>query len=146
GGAGCQHVPDDTNACGDPESCGDRHACQDGACVAAGRADCNAPRPPGFETSGTACLKTYEIDAGLLDNLDESCDAACFDRFNCQGLPFGFHWRDTAGSGVGPVVGVDVKFIGGVACEPGFSELSLNGVPIYEFQWPLACTCTPNHT
>jgi hypothetical protein len=146
GDAGCVHVPDDTNVCGDPLSCGNAHACSAGTCVPAGPADCNATCPPGFTEYFDVCQKIYDIGASLLDGLNESCDGTGVNRFNCDGTPYGFHWTDVSGDGVGRVQGVDLTFITGLNCAPGFSDATLNGALVDRFDRDLDCTCSPAHT
>jgi len=142
----CIHVPDDSNSCGGPASCIETHVCSGGACVSGGPADCNGPCPPGFQYDGYSCTKTYDIDAGLLDNLSAFCDGTGVNRYACDGAPYGFHWTDVSGNGVGVVESVHIRLVTGRRCAIGPSGLSFNGVPLDALDWPVDCTCTPGHT
>jgi hypothetical protein len=146
GDSGCLHVPNDSNPCGNADDCTDTHVCRSAACVAAGPADCNALCPPGFAVAFGSCQKTYDIDASLLDHLDDACDASGTDRFHCAAGTYGFHWTDDAGSGVGPVDGIDMWIVTGMDCGAAESPLSLNGAPYLSIGSDVDCTCAPGHT
>lgn len=146
GDTGCLHVPDNSNSCGTADNCVETHVCSAGTCVSSGPGDCNAACPPGFSFTGGVCQKSYDIDASLLDHLNDSCDGSGTNRFHCETAPYGFHWTDVSGGGVGRVSGLDLRLVTGVNCAGGQSEVRFNGVPIDRVDPAVDCNCSPVHT
>ncbi len=142
--AACTYSANDANSCSDGNACTQTDTCQSGVCIGSNPVDCDGPCPPGFTVVDGGCLRTYEIDMSLLDNLDQSCDGTGVNRFNCSGSPYGFHWTDQ-GVGVGPVMRVDVQFESGLNCDGVSSSVRLNGVGIGSFTPIGDCTCEPPH-
>ena len=143
-GSACVNVPN-ADSCGEPEDCSVSHVCSEGSCVETAPQDCDAPCPPGFTDDEPFCKKTYEIDASLLDNLNDSCDGTGTNRFNCEGLPYGFHWTDVS-DGVGEPWLAVVDLVVGRNCAGGFREFKLNGTTIFGFATQADCSCSPGHT
>jgi hypothetical protein len=133
GAAACVHLAAEWHRLRDIDACTQTDKCQ-GECIGSNPIVCAAPIckeagtcdptsgtctscPAGYSQGNGGCQKTYAIDASLLDNQPNSCDAA--NRYSdCSGAPFGFHWTDTGDAGVGPVIGVDIKLETGLEC-PG---------------------------
>jgi hypothetical protein len=144
----------DTGACSNPTApdgatCDDGDAstssdvCTSGVC-AGSTSSCACPA--GFTTLPDGhCVRSYDIDASLLINQNESCDATGENRYNgCNGEPYGFQWTDLGGT-LGAVTQVDVELETGLACAPGGRTARLNGADIGSFSTVGDCACESVH-
>ena len=96
--------------------------------------------PSGFTTSGSNCLRTYDIDTANLYGMSDFCGTG--EYYNCSGS-IGFNWTDL-GSSVGAVTAVSISVSSGIVCSNGISApMTLNGTSFGSYAPPTNnCMCT----